>query len=64
MKTKKTRILWLGFDRALAHNLLRQLVILCIVLIIALGISYLLLELSCAAWEDFCVKKGVNKCTE
>lgn len=61
MKAKIRRRLWLGFDRALAQNLLRQLVILVIVLAIALGLSYLLLAISNAQWEEFCESKDLNK---
>ncbi len=61
MKTKLKRTLWLGFDRALSHNLLRQLLILCVVLTIALLASYLLLSLSNAEWEQFCDDKHLNK---
>lgn len=61
MKAKIRRQLWLGFDRALAHNFLRQLAILVIVLAIALGLSYLLLAISNAQWEEFCESKDLYK---
>ncbi len=61
MKTKHKRTLWLRFDRVLAHNLLRQLAILAVVLIIALGLSYLFLWASNAEWEKFCEAKDLNK---
>ena len=61
MKNKNRRKLWLGFDRALAHNLLRQLFILCIVLIVALGLSYLFLSWSGTDWERFCNAEHIHK---
>ena len=61
MKTKNCRRLWLGFDRALAHDLLRQLIILSVVLVAALGISYLFLSWSGAEWERFCAEKDLCK---
>lgn len=61
MKTKIRRRIWLGFDRALAHNLLRQLAILGVVLVIALALSYLLLTISNAQWEEFCESEHLNK---
>lgn len=61
MKRKDHRRLWLIFDRALAQNLLRQLVILCMALIAALGLSYLFLSWSGTQWEDFCKAEHINK---
>ena len=61
MKTKNKRTLWLGFDRALAHNLLRQLAILGVVLVLALGLSYFFLSLSGTEWERFCNAEHINK---
>lgn len=61
MKTKRKRTLWLRFDRVLAHDLMRQLAILFIALVIALGLSYLLLAASNAEWERFCHEKDLNK---
>lgn len=61
MKNKKTRTLWLSFDRALAHDLLRQLAILGIALVLALGLSYFFLIASNAEWEQFCTDKDLNK---
>ena len=61
MKTKIRRRLWLRFDRVLAHNLLKQLAILVVVLALALGLSYLLLAFSNAEWEEFCESKDLNK---
>lgn len=61
MKQKNHRNLWLIFDRALAHNLLRQLAILCVVLVVAIGFSYLLLSWSGAQWEKFCQAEHISK---
>ena len=61
MKNKDCKRIWLVFDRALAHDLLRQLAILGVVLIIALALSYLFLAASNAEWEQFCVDKDLNK---
>lgn len=54
-------MIWLGFDRALSHDLLRQLAILVIVLLVALGLSYFFLSASNADWELFCDEKDLNK---
>ena len=54
-------MIWLGFDRALSHDLLRQLAILIIVLLVALGLSYFFLSASNADWEQFCDEKDLNK---
>lgn len=61
MKTKNKRTLWLRFDRVLAHDLLRQLAILAVVLIAALGLSYLFLAASNTEWEEFCKSEHINK---
>ena len=51
----------LGFDRLLSKSLWRQFLILGIVLIIALGLSYILLSWSGAEWKQFCYEKDLNK---
>jgi len=61
MKRKIRKRLWLGFDRALARNLLRQLTILGVVLLFALGLSYFFLTASNADWEQFCEDNDLNK---
>lgn len=61
MKTKNKKTLWLRFDRALAQNLLRQLAILGIALVLALGLSYLFLSWSGTEWERFCHEEHINK---
>ena len=52
--------MWLGFDRALSRNLLKQLIILAVVLVAALGLSYLMLSWSGADWKAFCERKDLN----
>ena len=61
MKVKDHRGLWLRFDRLLSQNLLRQLLILCVVLVAALGVSYIMLSCSGAEWEKFCEAEHLNK---
>lgn len=61
MKTMNYRKLWLGFDRALAHNLLRQMIIIGVILIFAFGISCLLLSFSGAEWDAFCRNENISK---
>ena len=61
MKSKNRRRLWLKFDRLLSKSLLRQFAILCVVLIVALGLSYLMLSLSGAQWEEFCEAEHLDK---
>ena len=50
----------MGFDRALSRNLLKQLIILAVVLVAALGLSYLMLSWSGADWKAFCERKDLN----
>ena len=61
MRQKIRRSLWLKFDRLLSKSLLRQFAILGGVLIIALGLSYLMLSWSGAEWERFCNAEHLNK---
>lgn len=61
MKTKIRRRVWLGFDRTLSHNLLRQLIILAVILVVLLGLSYLFLSWSEEDWEKFCEAEHLNK---
>lgn len=51
----------LWFDRFLSKSLLRQFAVLGIVLIVALGISYLFMADSNAKWEGFSNEKNLNK---
>lgn len=61
MKTKSRRGLWLGFDRLLSKSLLRQFAILGAILIVALGLSYMMLSLSGTQWKEFCEAEHLNK---
>ena len=61
MKRKIKRTLWLRFDRVLAQNLMRQLAVLGIALLFALGLSYLFLAASNSQWEQFCEAENLNK---
>lgn len=51
----------LWFDRLLSKSLIRQLAVLAVVLVIAFGLSYLLLSLSQSDWQDFCAKNHLSK---
>ncbi|UKK66597.1 hypothetical protein L6466_04350 [Prevotella communis] len=61
MKTKNSRRLWLKFDRLLSKSLLRQFGILGVVLIFALGLSYLMLSWSGTQWKEFCEAEHLNQ---
>lgn len=61
MKTKNSRQLWLKFDRLLSKSLLRQFGILGVVLIFALGLSYLMLSWSGTQWKEFCEAEHLNQ---
>ena len=61
MKRKIKRTLWLRFDRVLAQNLMRQLAVLGVALLFALGLSYLFLAASNSQWEQFCEAENLNK---
>lgn len=51
----------LWFDRLLSKSIWRQLGFLALGLVLALGVSYVLLSFSGADWETFCEKRGLNK---
>ena len=51
----------LKFDRLLSKSLLRQFAILGVVLVGALGLSYLMLSWSGTQWKDFCEAEHLNK---
>lgn len=51
----------LWFDRLLSKSLIRQLAVLAVVLVIAFGLSYLLLSLSQTDWQKFCNKNHLSK---
>ena len=61
MKTKKQRWLWLRFDRALAHDLLQQGIILFFLLVMMFAMSYIMLSFSHAEWQEFCAKKDISQ---
>ena len=61
MRIKRRRILWLKFDRLLSKSLLRQFAILGAVLVVALGLSYLMLSWSGTQWKEFCDAEHLNK---
>lgn len=61
MKTKTHNRIKLWFDRLLSKSLWRQFLILGVVLIAALGLSYLFLSWSGTEWEHFCDRKDLNK---
>ena len=61
MKNKNRRRLWLKFDRLLSKSLLRQFAILGVVLVGALGLSYLMLSWSGTQWKEFCEAEHLNK---
>ena len=58
---KRKRNLLLRFDRALAHDLRQQVLILFIILCVAFLLSYILLEWSGCQWEFFCEDSNINK---
>lgn len=59
-KNKRCRVkLW--FDRLLSKSLWRQFLILAVLLVAALGLSYMMLSWSGAEWGDFCDRKNLNK---
>lgn len=51
----------LRFDRLLSKSLFRQFAILGVILLFALGLSYLMLSWSGAEWESFCEAEHLNK---
>lgn len=60
MKTRSHNGFKLWFDRLLSKSLWQQFLILGVVLLVALGLSYLLLSLSGAEWEKFCKEKDLS----
>lgn len=60
MKTKNKSI-WLRFDRVLAHDLLKQAVILVCLFVALFAVSYVLLSLSNSDWRLFCEEKNLSK---
>ena len=51
----------LKFDRLLSKSLFQQLAFLTVVLIIAFGMSYLMLSCSGAEWKTFCEKEKISE---
>lgn len=51
----------LNFDRILSKNMGLQFLVLGVIVLIALSISYGLLTLSGAEWQQFCAGKGLNR---
>ena len=60
MKTRSHNGFKLWFDSLLSKSLWQQFLILGVVLLVALGLSYLLLSLSGAEWEKFCKEKDLS----
>lgn len=60
MKNKK-RSLWLGFDRALSHDLGKQVLILLGILLAIFCLSFILLNISGGDWKTYCGQKHLNK---
>ena len=58
---KKHKSLLLRFDRILAQDLLRQVIILVAVLFVIFLASFLLLSISGSDWQDYCRKENVSK---
>lgn len=51
----------LKFDRLLSKSLFQQLAFLTVVLVIAFGMSYLMLSCSGAEWKTFCEKEKISE---
>lgn len=58
---KRTRKFQLYFDRALSQSISKQILILGILIIVAFGISLLMLSFSGLDWKAYCDELGVNK---
>lgn len=61
MKNKTHSKFKLWFDRLLSKSIWEQFLILGAVLVVALGLSYLMLSWSGAEWEKFCHDKNLSK---
>ena len=57
----KNKSIWLRFDRVLAHDLLKQILILAGLFVILFLLSYVLLSFSNCDWKAFCDKNGFRK---
>ena len=58
---KKKRTLWLGFDRALSHDLGKQVLILLGILLAIFCLSFILLNISGGDWKTYCEQEHLNK---
>ena len=58
---KKHKSLLLRFDRILAQDLLRQVIILVAVLFVIFLVSFLMLTLSGSDWQEYCFDKNISK---
>ena len=58
---KKKRTIWLGFDRALSHDLGKQVLILLGILFAIFCLSFILLNISCGDWKTYCEQEHLNK---
>lgn len=61
MIRKRHSALKLWFDRLLSKSLLKQLLVLSVAMIVALGLSYLFLSWSGTDWETFCKNKDLSQ---
>ena len=61
MKTKDYNKSKLWFDRLLSKNLFQQFALLALVLVVAFGISYLMLYITFDNWKEFCDKRNISE---
>ena len=61
MKTENHNKIKLWFDRLLSKSLFQQFALLALVLVVAFGISYLLLSISGNDWQAFCEKRKLSQ---
>lgn len=57
---RKRKTLWLRFDRALSHDLGKQVLILLGMLLVIFCLSFLLLNISGGDWKGYCSKHHLN----
>ena len=58
---KKHKSIWLRFDRVLAHDLLKQALILVVLFAVLFVVSYVLLSFSNLEWREFCRSHNLSK---
>lgn len=58
-KQRKSLLLW--FDRALSQSIMRQIMILCCILVAVFIVSFLLLLVSGNDWVSYCKENHINK---